>query len=549
MNSSRLWEKVLTEAGLQYTKLFKTDPEEDEDKAEDQDKDGDEQYDTESRMPTGKNSFLSNIKIGRAEKKAKENQWMGCMKHCNSTLRWAETDSKDIYAAYALRSQCFFAMGMYGKCLVDIDMAMKGYSSNENGDEIIALKTIRKNCEEKLGSEGEMEPAEIKLSFEADPNYPCMANCLEIRENEEFGRHMVAKCDIAVGQTVIVEESFSSEEYCCPKCSMAPMHCDTCFKTECNFIPCEKCSDVIFCDENCKNRNKFHSFICGESMINVTVGIKSVLIALSTFSSVDDLIEFVEAVLAEDPRELPESLHDPVSKYHFFLKLYQPKPDAEISCDLVDAAKRTYSTIIEIPSVRDLIVHEGHKHFLMHLVMLHMKIGTCNGLFSVLESSFCLIPSIINHSCSPNLLATNQNNNGILITLRPIKKGEQLFFSYVQEKTTDKQREELSSVYGFWCKCEQCEPRFRSIDCEDMKEDANFKYLAQFNYDIDHENDDFHSILKQKCETFLNTYGHLPWCEEMQFVMDRYTESICWDIKIKPMIQRILRLEESKHTI
>lgn len=37
-----------------------------------------------------------------------------------------------------------------------------------------------------------------------------MANVLKIQRNNEFGRHVVSKCDIPAGETVLIEDNFIS---------------------------------------------------------------------------------------------------------------------------------------------------------------------------------------------------------------------------------------------------------------------------------------------------------------------------------------------------
>ncbi|GAM20973.1 hypothetical protein SAMD00019534_041480 [Acytostelium subglobosum LB1] len=69
--------------------------------------------------------------------------------------------------------------------------------------------------------------------------------------------------------------------------------------------------------------------------------------------------------------------------------------------------------------------------------------------------------SFINHSCEPNIFiaAPIINDKQLrVVTKRPIKKGEELFVTYLDghNLSTDRRREMLLDSYGFECKCPQC---------------------------------------------------------------------------------------------
>lgn len=85
--------------------------------------------------------------------------------------------------------------------------------------------------------------AKPTLSVAADEKFPSMVNVLEIRYNDEFGKHMVASADIAVGQTIVLDDVFCVGVY-----SDDRAYCSTCLAFIENFIPCPHCTYVMFCD-------------------------------------------------------------------------------------------------------------------------------------------------------------------------------------------------------------------------------------------------------------------------------------------------------------
>lgn len=50
----------------------------------------------------------------------------------------------------------------------------------------------------------------------------------------------------------------------------------------------------------------------------------------------------------------------------------------------------------------------------------------------------------------------DRDGQAILIAIRPIMKGEQIFISYIEEDMPWKERQALLSDYGFACKCCRC---------------------------------------------------------------------------------------------
>jgi hypothetical protein len=72
----------------------------------------------------------------------------------------------------------------------------------------------------------------------------------------------------------------------------------------------------------------------------------------------------------------------------------------------------------------------------------------------------CFEPSasLANHSCTPNTVIGFDGRYMTLRALDPIKKGEQIFISYVDvTQTLDARRQELEERYFFTCHCAKCE--------------------------------------------------------------------------------------------
>lgn len=65
--------------------------------------------------------------------------------------------------------------------------------------------------------------------------------------------------------------------------------------------------------------------------------------------------------------------------------------------------------------------------------------------------------TILNHSCIPNTIYGVQDNEMHFMTVREIKKGEEITDSYINIKSNHKKRvKRLKKQYGFMCRCERC---------------------------------------------------------------------------------------------
>ncbi|XP_055303363.1 SET domain-containing protein 3-like isoform X2 [Sitodiplosis mosellana] len=414
----------------------------------------------------------------------------------NQSLCFAEIGSENVALAYSNRSACNFHMMLYKEVLVDIELA-----KNANlPDRLIKKLEERKNDSMKLMSSVRVERFEPKLSYESDENFPCMANVVEIKYNEEFGRHVVAKCDIPAGRTILVENDI-------PHIRDDSSACYTCMKIFTNCVACPNCPDVAFCSFDCMSRNQTHKWECGsffnsEFEFNMKFMINTLLMAIDSFPDVNSLMQFVEDALLEDPETLPTSLNDSKSKYHFFLKLTTSAPYPLGTSQ----AYKPYEVAINLPKVSRLFDSDRKKRFFMHLVMHHTLILSSNEFAIDDEKVLGYVSSLLNHSCAPNLVSIHSSSHMFSVTGRPIRKGEQLYTRYDTCPNGVDRQAYLKERWGFICRCEICEPTRAPIDRKLITSDFCYKYVVK-----NKDNMDMTAIVQKKCIKFLNKYGHLPW--------------------------------------
>lgn len=164
------------------------------------------------------------------------------------------------------------------------------------------------------------------------------------------------------------------------------------------------------------------------------------------------------------------------------------------------------------------------RRFLSHLILHHYavinKFGTKtydNGESGCSEIT-APIASYLNHSCAPNASKFLLANSIIVVTMRPIKAGEQLFVSYCDIRKNKMERQSiLLENFGFQCQCERClSPQWPSIDVQQILSDRtraevterfvreNFEHLASTNQEKRKE-------LSERLLGVLHNFGSMSW--------------------------------------
>lgn len=67
-----------------------------------------------------------------------------------------------------------------------------------------------------------------------------------------------------------------------------------------------------------------------------------------------------------------------------------------------------------------------------------------------------LLPSFINHSCSPNMRRLHIGDFVIVLASREVKAGEEITFAYYDVLSPLNKRREMAKTWGFKCDCKRC---------------------------------------------------------------------------------------------
>lgn len=137
---------------------------------------------------------------------------------------------------YENRSAVYFQAQLFDECLENINLARRNSSSNEITQELDLREKKCRELIEQSQPDAKFSPWNyFKLTYPANDKIPFIANNLELRENEKFGRHIITMSDLKAGDIIAVEETafkLIAADSCFSRCY-------ACWKpNNLNLIPC-----------------------------------------------------------------------------------------------------------------------------------------------------------------------------------------------------------------------------------------------------------------------------------------------------------------------
>lgn len=483
-----------------------------------------------------KNNLFAQSLRTQGNKKYSEENFESAYNYYNESVCFATSDSDDLSFAYANRSMCFFKLQLYDRCLLDIKLAK---DSNYPERLMVKLNDRESQCMVRLQSSVQQIFIEPKLSFEPNKSLSGMANVLECQTTELYGRAIIAKCDIAIGETVIIEK-----DYLYTVDSDLNIFCSNCGKIKMNFVACKNCADATFCSIECADNN-FHKFECDMTIgsddicdgVSLTFLLRSVVIGINSFETTNEMMEHVQHwLLTTKLREIIESNESSKSKYEIFFKLTSTvsKQRTLKSCKIAFYA---FHSIMSSPELACKFQTIAEKRFLVHLIIHHDFIIRTNSFES--ESTEArvqelgLLTSYLNHSCLPNVTKLNKRNLSICKTILPIKKGDQLFVTYISgdifDMTSGQRNQTLQDTYAFTCKCQLC--TFGRLQGGNIDNDPSFVYVATNILDDNFVLCNIENVI-ENCINFLLKYEHMTRSKEVAYISEMLSAMYARELKM-----------------
>lgn len=171
----------------------------------------------------------------------------------NESLCFAEPSSEMMGQAYANRSEIYFEMKMFDHCLRNITLAKQNKYVEVNTEilnkrEEKCLTALKQSNRENTTSDMQQF---FKLSYPSHKKIRYMVDCLELKHDNTYGRHIITNKSLKVGDVLAVEKPF------CKIVVNEFIHqiCSWCFNSNLmDLIPCRVCTKGI-CNQNHKQSN------------------------------------------------------------------------------------------------------------------------------------------------------------------------------------------------------------------------------------------------------------------------------------------------------
>ncbi|XP_057330864.1 SET and MYND domain-containing protein 4-like [Microplitis mediator] len=370
-------------------------------------------------------------------------------------------------------------------------------------------KRVKKSLEQMKTDKSFKKPVKFWESSEFFPKTPDdnpkilrASGSIDIKNSETFGRHIVATKDIKAGETLWVHRSYAfilKSEY-------RYRHCWNCARYTLSSVPCSQCSNVIYCNEKCRDIawHEHHDVEC--PVITAVLALKIcdeekcflwvrlLVKALKEFGTVTALYKKIKEInFIEDPisKLFTGNVYDD-TKYASVYSLFRSKSNpvlTEVIAFKIVGIVFLLSGTTEILGKRfddpTELMNNKWAIFIGNLLFRHMEITQKNSIDMMsnnrqgnsIKCGLFLAPfqDLCSHSCDHSAHPLSTGDINAMIAVQPIKKGQQIYISYGPHyrKLPAVQRKQLIRMnFKFWCQCTACindwGPNHRHLSCVDQ---------------------------------------------------------------------------------
>lgn len=199
----------------------------------------------DSKRSRMKNDQLAAVFLSKAVSAATSKNFTAALEDYNNCLRFATSTSNLPIEVYMGRAFIYCELVQFENCFQNLRLAF----NEEFGchRRFFKLMELCARCHRMLGdadafakdSHGSIMNF-FKLSLPSNPKIPFIADCLQVRKTEEFGRAIMTTKSLKTGDVVVIEEPF----YKVLDASLKHLRCAICLRqSNLDLIACETCSN------------------------------------------------------------------------------------------------------------------------------------------------------------------------------------------------------------------------------------------------------------------------------------------------------------------
>ncbi|XP_063708860.1 SET and MYND domain-containing protein 4-like [Culicoides brevitarsis] len=494
----------------------------------------------------GKNEFSA---IG-ARKEAnrlflKEQDLVGALELYNKSLCLSPVGSENIGICYANRSAVFFESGFYQFCLDNIELALENNYPEQLKPK---LEARRLKCLELMKNPKKSDEIKlpIQLSYPANKKNPLVIDGIELKTSEEFGRHIRAKRDLYPGDVVIIDKPFfkSLDE------NFVYKFCNNCHETNLlNLFPCKNCITTMYCGSECEKEawKRFHKFECNSVGLDLfPLPIRAALMTFTLFNDVEKLRNLIESISKNQTTafDIPRKDEIETFKAVYTLETHRSERSLEENFTRSMILAQSWHFLQYQSALRALLKTSEDENLFLNTLFHFSLICTTNSheIFSSksngndrIGSALNPILSLVNHSCAANVCPFYVNQQFLLVVVRNIKTGDQLFDNYGPHHQSENlaQRQARLSTRFFKCKCEACEKNYPLLENSPVKSLSGFDKMQKVGEKLINFYDTRATFeYYKKCVKFFKKFGDYYPCLELLIVQSNLIR--CMRILFEP---------------
>ncbi|TSP90493.1 SET and MYND domain-containing protein 4 [Bagarius yarrelli] len=197
----------------------------------------------------------------------------------------AEKNAEDLSLCYANRSAALFHLGLYNKCLEDIQRAFdESYPSRLHCklmDRRTRCANLAKMQEYKKVSSSKHQTPQTNKNKGSNSN---VSPTLSVHFTTEVGRHLLVTENKSAGEIVFEDEAYSfvlipvngeKKGGKAIKCITETRHCHHCLHENFNSVPCRGCSYAQYCGQRCETEawKQYHQWECSVGSELLALGV------------------------------------------------------------------------------------------------------------------------------------------------------------------------------------------------------------------------------------------------------------------------------------
>ncbi|CRK91552.1 CLUMA_CG005209, isoform A [Clunio marinus] len=444
----------------------------------------------------------------------------------NKSICFSKAHSENMGLAFANRSAVFYEIDEPHLCHANITLAKHHKYPSEK---LLKLEERDKKCKASNSIKPKTSKL-LQLTHKVNPKYPFIINCLSLKLNKEFGRHVVTTNILKAGNVIAIEPHFNGILLS----DQVFKRCTNCLgQFNLNLLPCEHCVSAMFCSQHCKDEanKKFHKYECDMNLegigkfftVAVRASMRTFIEALFIFDGIERLKNFLKEHkdIAFTAFDVDKSSSDQTYHQQLFMTLCSLCSNEERRSTVENFRRAIvcvilYEYLILNSSLQNILRSDENGKFFMNFMFKHIQIAESNfhELYSLkaekMEQSneqFGVgsfpFASLLNHSCLPNVFRLSSDGLNYVIVARHIEKGEQIFDNYGYHHsihTLQQRRNGLVDRYQFNCCCDACVNNFPLFE-ELLEKDKDFDTF------ISNDLEEFEKFNTEKAERAIKRYS------------------------------------------